>query len=50
MDFTDKVVFITGGAKGIGRSMAEHFQAAGAKTAIMDRLTANTSNPNPPDF
>lgn len=48
MDFTDKVVFITGGAKGIGRSMAEHFQAAGAKTAVMDR--ANTSNPNPPDF
>jgi NAD(P)-dependent dehydrogenase (short-subunit alcohol dehydrogenase family) len=50
MDFTGKVVVITGGAKGIGRSMAEHFQAAGARIAVMDRLTVNTSNSNPSDF
>lgn len=50
MDFTGKVVVITGGAKGIGRSMAEHFQAAGARTAVMDILTENTLNSNLPDF
>lgn len=41
MDFTGKVVVITGGAKGIGRNMAESFLAAGARVAVMDKLPMN---------
>ncbi|MDD3028345.1 MAG: SDR family oxidoreductase [Erysipelotrichaceae bacterium] len=36
MDFTNKVVVITGGARGIGRAMAEAFEQAGAQVAIID--------------
>jgi NAD(P)-dependent dehydrogenase (short-subunit alcohol dehydrogenase family) len=36
-DFTDKVVVITGGSRGIGYSMAVGFAAAGAKLAIASR-------------
>ena len=32
----DKVVFITGGARGLGYAMAEKFAAEGAKIAIGD--------------
>ena len=36
MDYTDKVVAITGGARGIGLAMAEAFHARGAKIALAD--------------
>ena len=36
MDYTGQVVAITGGARGIGRAMAEAFKAQGAKIAIAD--------------
>lgn len=36
MDYTGQVVAITGGARGIGRAMAEAFKAKGASVAIAD--------------
>ncbi len=36
MDFSNKTVIITGGAKGIGRCMVEEFRKAGAKVAVID--------------
>lgn len=36
-DFKDKVVVITGGAKGIGHNMVQEFMTAGAKVAVMDK-------------
>ncbi len=50
MDFKGIVVVITGGARGIGRNMVEHFQAAGARTAVIDILTENTEYTNSTDF
>ncbi|SHO47178.1 SDR family NAD(P)-dependent oxidoreductase [Anaerocolumna xylanovorans] len=41
MDFTGKIVVITGGARGIGRNMAEGFLKAGAKAAVIDKLPYN---------
>src|SRR5947209_19896561 len=35
--FTDKVVFITGAASGIGRATALAFASEGARIAILDR-------------
>ena len=35
--FTDKVVFITGAASGIGRASALAFAAEGARVAVLDR-------------
>ncbi len=39
MRFQDKIVFITGGAKGIGKAMAEAFLAEGASVAVNSRST-----------
>lgn len=44
MEFTDKKVIITGGAKGIGKSAAEKFLAAGATVIVIDREDA-VANP-----
>ena len=36
MDIKDKVIIITGGGRGLGRAMAEHFAAQGGKVALFD--------------
>ena len=36
MDFKNKVIVVTGGANGIGRSLCEHFARAKAKVVVMD--------------
>ena len=36
MDFKNKVIVVTGGAYGIGRSLCEHFARAKAKVVVMD--------------
>ncbi|TJX15152.1 SDR family oxidoreductase [Tissierella creatinini] len=38
MDFTNKVVVVTGGAKGIGKIISEEFRKAGAYVCIIDLL------------
>jgi 3-oxoacyl-[acyl-carrier protein] reductase len=35
-DFTGRTVIVTGGARGIGRALSEHFVAAGATLAVAD--------------
>ena len=37
MDFTDKVVMVTGAASGMGAATAREFSAAGARVLIVDR-------------
>ncbi len=36
MQLQDKVIIITGGGQGLGRAMAEHLAARGARLALVD--------------
>lgn len=41
MEFKDKVVVVTGGARGIGRCIANEFQKAGATVCVIDKQQGN---------
>ena len=41
MEFKDKVVVVTGGAHGIGQSIAEDFKKQGAFVEIIDKVQGN---------
>lgn len=41
MEFKEKVVVITGGAKGIGRCIAQEFQKQGAIVCVIDKAEGN---------
>lgn len=40
-DFQNKVVVVTGGANGIGRSIADEFQRSNAAVAVIDKSPGN---------
>ncbi len=37
MRFKDKIVFITGGTRGLGKAMAQGFLSEGASVAVNDK-------------
>ena len=41
-EFKNKVVIVTGGASGIGKSIAEHFYQQKAKVIIIDKNNCDT--------
>lgn len=41
MDFTDKVVVVTGGAHGIGKAIVEDFVSNGAKVIVIDKTSGD---------
>ena len=36
MQLKDKIIIVTGGGQGLGRAMAEHLAAKGARLALVD--------------
>lgn len=46
MNFKDKTIIVTGGGKGIGRGISEHFAAQGAALIICGRREPETLPPN----
>ena len=51
MDYANKVVAITGGARGIGLAMAQAFHARGARIALadLDEACLLYTSPSPRD-
>ena len=45
MDIKDKVIIITGGGRGLGRAMAEHFSAQGGNVAVFDLNQTDIDEP-----
>lgn len=48
MQLNDKVIIITGGCQGLGRSMAEYFASKGTRLALVDLNQESSTRPLPP--